>query len=419
MMQSALYGCDVMPSAIHITGSTLSGAHSDIGFEGSRLYTLAYGRRPDDTVKIGSLELLRTSSIAPLFNTSEPARRTDRIGEQTADYVIADIPDGEFDMVIMNPPFTRATNHEGAHADVTNPAFAAFGATSEDQTAMGKLMNEMAKGTCYHGNAGIASAFAAVGHKKLKPGGVLALVLPLSAASGLSWRGFRKMLAADYTDLTVLSIAANGKEMSFSSDTGMGECLVVARKGRSDNPKVKRAHFVSLRRRPQGFAQASAVANGIVEHGVVRQIEDGPYGGTDLQVGDEMVGEMLTAPVPEDGGNWGGVRLLDYSLAQTAHTLAESKLWLPGEPAALDLKLAPIGAVGKLGLVDRDINGPAPRGPFSKVAASPTATYPALWNHNASRETRVVCEPDSQLQVRQGMEEKAAEVWATATRACT
>ena len=117
----------------------------------------------------------------------------------------------------------------------------------------------------------------------------------------------------------------------------------------------------------------------------MRQIEDGPYGGTDLQVGDEMVGEMLTALVPEEGGNWGGVRLLDYSLAQTAHALSESKLWLPGQPAALDLKVAPLGVVGKLGLVDRDINGPAPRGPFSKVAPSPTATYPALWNHNAGK----------------------------------
>ena len=416
MMQTAFYGCDVMPSAIHITGSTLSGANPSVGFEGSRLYTLAYGRRPDGSVKIGSLELLRTSSIAPLFNTSEPARRTDRIGEQTADYVIADIPDGEFDMVIMNPPFTRATNHEGAHADVTNPAFAAFGATSEDQTAMGKLINEMGKGTCYHGNAGIASAFAAVGHKKLKPGGVLAFVLPLSAASGLSWQRFRKMLAADYTDLTVLSIAANGKEMSFSSDTGMGECLVVARKRMSDEPRAQRAHFVSLRRRPQGFAQASAVANGIIDHGLVRQIEDGPYGGTDLPVGDEVVGEMLTAPLPEGGGNWGGVRMLDYSLAQTAHALAQSKLWLPGEPGALSLKVAPLGVVGKLGLVDRDITGPAPRGPFDKTAPSPTATYPALWSHDAKKENSLVCEPDSQLQVRPGMEEKAAAVWATASR---
>ena len=41
------------------------------------------------------------------------------------------------------------------------------------------------------------------------------------------------MLGGEYTDLTVLSIAANGKDMSFSSDTGMAECLVIARKLRT------------------------------------------------------------------------------------------------------------------------------------------------------------------------------------------
>ena len=60
-----------------------------------------------------------------------------------------------------------------------------------------------------------------------------------------------------------------------------------------------------------------------------------------------------------------------------------------------------------------DIIGAPPRGPFDKVAASPTATYPALWNHNASKEKRIVCEPDSQLLVRQGLEQKAAVAWAS------
>ena len=64
-----------------------------------------------------------------------------------------------------------------------------------------------------------------------------------------------------------------------------------------------------------------------------------------------------------------------------------------------------------------DINGPLPRGPFSKMSASPTATYPCLWNHDAKKESRMVCIADSQLQVRPGMEEKAATVWATASRA--
>ena len=133
--------------------------------------------------------------------------------------------------MIMNPPFISATNHEGAHADITNPAFAAFDATHADQTAMGQRANKLAENTCYHGNAGIASAFAALAHKKVKPGGVLALVLPLSATVGLSWQGFRKMLEDHYTGLTVLTIAATDNEdLSFSSDTGMAECLVVARR---------------------------------------------------------------------------------------------------------------------------------------------------------------------------------------------
>ena len=294
MMEEVLYGYDVMPSAIHITGSTLSGAHPNVGFGQSRLYTMPYGRQEDGSVKIGSLELLQSSAAMTLFNTSDPALRTGSAGEETAAQVLVEAPDEGFDLVIMNPPFTRATNHEGAHADVTNPAFAAFNATRADQTRMGRRINQLGKDTCYHGNAGIASAFAALGHKKLKPGGVLAMVLPLSAAAGLSWQKFRRTLAGDYTDLTVFSIAANGRDMSFSSDTGMAECLVIARKTDSSE---RRARFISLSERPQGFVQASAVARSVLASGQARRLEDGPYGGEELMLGDSPSGEILDAPL--------------------------------------------------------------------------------------------------------------------------
>ena len=416
MMEEVLYGCDVMPSAAHITSSTLSGARPNVGFGKSRIYTMPYGRLSDGAVAIGSLNYLKSDSQMTFSNLTDPALRTGSVGEETSASVMVDIPHKSFDLVIMNPPFTRATNHEGAHADITNPAFAAFGATSTDQTAMGNLINELGKGTCYHGNAGIASAFAALGDKKLKPGGVLALVLPLSAASGLSWQGFRQMLDRYFTDLTVLSIAANGKEMSFSSDTGMGECLVIARKRKAGESQMTSAHFVSLHHRPRGFAEADSIAKNILDSSEVRQLEDGPYGGERVIVGDDFVGEMLATPLKEDGESWGAVRLLDSALAQTAYALGQSKLWLPGKSIALDIKTTRLSFVGKLGLVHRDITGPLPRGPFTKVAPSPTATYPALWNHEARKETRMVCEPDSQLQVRPGMEEKAARTWATASR---
>ena len=419
MMEEVLYGCDVMPSAVHITSSTLSGVKPGVPFEMSRLYPLTYGRQGDGTVAIGSLELLQSSSVRTLFNTTDPARRTGSAGEETASQIVADMPDEGFDLVIMNPPFTSATNHEGAHADITNPAFAAFGATPADQTAMGTRLNRMGRGTCYHGNAGIASAFAALAHRKLKPGGVLALVLPLSAASGLSWQGFRRMVAKGYTGLSVVSIATSGRDMSFSSDTGIAECLVIARKlMKDDSPSLsgKRVRLTSLRRRPPGLAAAAVTAESLINSDNVRQIEDGPYGGTRLTTGDELIGEVLTTPDNMNGETWGAVRSADFSVAQVGYALSHSRLWLPGMLSATDLKVAQAGIVGTLGLVDRDINGPLPRGPFDKVAPSPTATYPSLWNHNAKRETRIVCLPDSQLIVRPGMEVKAATAWATASR---
>ena len=309
MMEEVLYGCDVMPSAIHITGSTLSGAQPTVGFGKTRLYTLAYGRQEDGAVRIGSLELLQSSAAMTLFNTSDPALRTGSVGEETAAQVIVEIPDEGFDLVIMNPPFTRATNHEGAHADVTNPAFAAFGATEADQTAMGKRVNQLGRGTCYHGNAGIASAFAALVDRKLKPGGILAMVLPLSAGAGLSWKGFRELLGKDYTDLTVLSIAANGRDMSFSSDTGMAECLVIARKLRAGETPGERGNFASLARRPEGFASAGSLARNLIALRDVRQIEDGPYGGNGLMEGNRPAGEVLSAPTRASGQVWGAVRV--------------------------------------------------------------------------------------------------------------
>ncbi len=416
MMEEVLYGCDVMPSAIHITGSTLSGVEPSVGFERSRLYNMPYGRQKDGSVMIGSLELLQSSNVLTLFNTSDPAMRTGSAGEETATQIRAEIPDGSYDLVIMNPPFTRpGSDWEGnERAEDYIKHFRGLSTGLVTQKDMAKSLSRYTRDTCYHGYAGIASAFAALAHKKIKPGGVLALVLPLSAASGLSWEGFREMIARDYTGLTVLTIAAADNDgLSFSADTGMAECLVIARKFTQDEPPDDRAHFTSLRRRPQGFVHASSLAGSLLDGSQVRQIEDGPYGGTPLTVGEESAGETITAPYSRD--NWGAVRLSDCSVAQTAYALSQSSLWLPGIGSSVELRVAALSDVGRRGWYHINIAGST--GPFTKAPPSPTATYPALWNHDAKNETQMVCAPDSQLRVRQGMEDKASDVWATASRA--
>ena len=414
MMEEALYGCDVMPSAIHITGSTLSGVEPAVGFSNSRLYTMPYGRQKDGGVMIGSLELLQSSNVLTLFNTSDPALRTGSAGEETAAQIRTEIPDSGFDLVIMNPPFTRpGSDWEGSErAEDSIKHFRGLSTGLITQKDMAKSLKLYTKNTCYHGYAGIASAFAALAHKKIRPGGVLALVLPLSASVGLSWQGLRQMLADHYTELTVLSIAAEKKvDTSFSSDTGMAECLIVARKLRPDERPEQVDRFVSLRQRPQGFAHASSLAKGFVGAKKIRSIEDGPFGGTRLMIGSELAGEMIDAPHAEN--DWSAIRLLDCSVAQTAYALSNSRLWLPGLASSVELKVAALSDVGRRGWHDINIAGST--GPFAKAPPSPTATYPALWKHNAKQETRMVCQPDTQLLVKPGMEEKASDAWATAS----
>ncbi len=418
MIEEVLYGCDVMPSAIHITGSTLSGMQPSIGFDNSRLYTMPYGRLDDGSVKIGSLELLQSSSVMTLFNTSDPAQRTGSIGEETAAQVNVDVPDLAYDAVIMNPPFTSNTKHYDADEGVQNAAFAAFNASRIDQNKMAAQMQIMAADTCYHGHAGLASAFAALAHRKVKPGGVVAFVLPFTAINGASWAKFREMIAGYYQDITIVSISANSRNMSFSSDTGIAECLLIARKIAEDETPDSRAVFVSLSRRPPGLLEAAETAKAIIAATVTRHLEDGPYGGDPVTIGESTIGEMLNAPLDDHANGWGAARIADYSVAQTAYYLAAGQLWLPAEPQSIAIPIAQLNQVGERGHDSQLFISAAHKGPFilNKRKPSRTVTYPALWNHSAKNETKMICQPDSQLRVRRGRETRAHELWATASR---
>ena len=417
MMEDALYGCDVMPSAVHITGATLSGIQPNIGYENSRLYTMPYGRQADGSVKIGSLDLLQTSSVMTLFNTSDPALRTGSIGEETAAQIAVDIPDDGFDIVIMNPPFTSNTKHRDADDNILNAAFAAFGAPIADQDDMATRLIQLARGSHYHGHAGLGSAFASIADKKVRPGGVVALVLPFTAINGSAWAKFRELIATQYADATIVSIASTGRGMAFSSDTGIAECLIVARKLKPKEKPPMRAEFVSLTHRPAGFLEAREFARGIAADMELSRLEDGPYGGAPIYCGEDLIGEALDAPIANYATGWGAARMSDASLAQVAHSLSDGKLWLPAVAETHELPIALLGEVGQRGLDSQMVISAAHNAPFTKHPPSPTATYPALWNHNTRNETRMLCVPDSQLRARRGMRTRVAEIWATASRA--
>ena len=383
MMEEVLYGCDVMPSAIHITGATLSGVQPAVDFGNSRLYTFPYGRQDDGTredrlagatARLGSLDPVQHQ------RSGAPHRQRWR-GDGGPGH--ADIPDERFDLVIMNPPFTSNTKHRDAGEGVLNAAFAAFDASDADQASMANRLKQLSKDTCYHGHAGLASVFAALADNKIRPNGVIALVLPFTAINGSSWARFRQLIATQYTDITVVSIAGVDTELSFSSDTNIGECLILGRKLKEKEQPSGRGRFISLRRKPNSFAHALELAKVILSSTAMRHLEDGPYGGIPIYCGDELAGEVLDAPVDSHENGWGVARILDASVAQVAHSLSAGELWLPTEPRAHELSTAQLNQVGQRGLDHQLLVSAAHKGPFTKASASPTATYPSLWSHNA------------------------------------
>ena len=128
------------------------------------------------------------------------------------------------------------------------------------------------------------------------------------------------------------------------------------------------------------------------------------------------------------------VGLRDMSLGQTAYQLSSGRLWVEGmsPDARVQIPVCSIGeAIDRIGPHHLDIIGPEikddglPQGPFEKLRGLPNgAAYPCLWNHDNSRERRLVVEPDSHCRVREvrggvprELQERADARWATAARA--
>lgn len=429
MLAHAIVGCDVLPAAAHLTASMLSGAHPTIKYEQSLIMTVPYGK-VSGGVALGSLELLDPQAVfEPLAITAKAA---EGMGEKERETWSA-LPHRSFDLVVMNPPFTRSTDHgESKHNNVPNPMFAAFSSTAEEQRIMAEATKRLTAGTSAHGNAGEASIFLVLADRKIKDGGRLALVMPLSLMMGESWEDSRALLTNNYSDLILVSIAgATDIDSSFSADTDMAECLVMAHKCKPEN---KRATFVVLKKRPSypllGLSAAEQIHR-LIAAKSMRALEDGPVGGTHLYFGNEVIGQALNAPLPESAG-WNLARIADLSLAQSAYQLADKqRVWLPGmdKAQAINIPITTVEVVGTVGPHHRDINGKTSggiRGPFEirDVRGNGVPTYPVLWAHDAKREQAMCFDGDSEalplkgatIEEQELIDKKAAAIWATASK---
>ena len=438
MMETSIFAADIMPAATHLTTSMLSSTHPTTPFEQTRVHLLPYGQQEDEvgavSFALGALDLIRAQHGTGLFentgimvhsgtDSTKDVRR--EAGAWTDTFLLEH---HSMDVVIMNPPFTRPTNHEAT--DVPVPSFAGLGNNVAEQVAMSRLLRDIRReinDPAGHGNAGLASNFLDLADAKVRPGGVLALVMPLSLLQGSAWKASRDLLRAKFEHATVVSLvsAERDSEVSFSADTGMGEVLLVARRRttpdvreQAESPeRVNPVTYVALRKPPACGTEATGIALAI--HDAIQQ------GNSRIYIGNDQYG-MLTRGTWDEGQC---ASVAHAELVDTVRNLNGGNLKLPRMRESYSIPTTTLSELGNRGMVDRDINGIERRsvegsteiqryfrGPFDVVQTSDEPTFPILWNHAAERERHIVVQPDSSGHVREDCEGSAHDAWRTATK---
>lgn len=377
LAEQILHGYDVLPSAIHLTASTLALRAPQIAFTSMNLFSLPLGG-PDH--RLGSLEFLKHGTT-PMFNLFGPSASTQVAGAESRQVGFAPLP--KLHLGAMNPPFTRSVGGN-----------LLFGSVPEaERKRMQQDLKKLVRspGVLANITAGLGSVFVAAAHPYILPAGRLALVLPKALLSGVAWGPTRQLVNRDY-QVEYIVASQDPERWNFSESTSLSEALLVAVKIDRRAPVLAdQVIAINLWRNPTTAFEALAVSHTVLQGGVP-DIAAG-QGALELVVGQNKVGEAVAIP-------WSHLKthlawLLPCAFAQSdliraAYRLLQGDIWVPGSGIIGNVPLCPLKQLAKLGPDRRDIHD------GFKLSNAPTA-YPTFWGHDAKTVCTLDQEPNNYL----------------------
>jgi len=305
LIENNIYGIDALRYASQITAINLAliGPGS---INRENIYTVYLGYIPEKQQSwLGSLELLTNSGrVGGLLSYIEGSLKgiAEKITVQGSESVFS-IPQ-HFDLIIMNPPFTRATGRgkmfgEGERGlfgfiidekirerfleaykgvrDKTRNDLRAIAVCSADflPNVFKQIINGRIQGTDQYlsiGQAGEGLLFLYLAYKYVKNNGVIAFVLPRNLLAGVSWFLARVLLASKFhvKYVIVSSDAQNG--YNFSEGTDLSEVLLVAKRVASHSDEEETV-FVNLLTKPSTALEAIMLAEEIMKSASLKQID--------------------------------------------------------------------------------------------------------------------------------------------------
>ena len=376
LMEECLTGIDINALAAHMTASGLSS--SGIATEYARSNIAAVSVIEGQT---GSLELLVGEQLTNMLGgTSFDAAAN---GGQPATITVAD---GSQDLVIQNPPYSRARGGRKLFA----VAGIDEGARERSLKRLGAIRGRLRRrgDEMIDGQAGLASDFSALADLKLKPHGVFATVLPLTAAHAESWAGFRKTIERKYDDIMAIAFTGHEEEM-MSAETNIREMLLIA--GKRPNGEPANVLCVNLSAPPRTLAEAFWYRRLIAA--AVR-----PGLNADVIALDGVIGSWVRAASPEPGFPWFAVGMRNHDLATVAARLMAGELYSPQDRTGWSLGLPPttLGrtvAIGPTHHLIGHLRGRDGIGAFTFDPVDDIPTYPALWAASARTQRRLTVAP--------------------------
>ena len=217
MVEKNLVGCDVMPNASHLTASLLTSTYPDLKIGTTRIHTMPYGRQRDGVYALGALDLVDVpEKTLPLPMMGIEVQQ---VGGEDDTTVITEheFRHNEFDIVVLNPPFTRPDSD--ASSSTPKAVFRGSDRDKDEEKAMRRARGQK-DWRVGDGNAGLPSDFVDLADKMLKANGKskMGFILPCYLSSmSPHWRKVRDMWATEYHDVVVITIAdAKGENCARS-----------------------------------------------------------------------------------------------------------------------------------------------------------------------------------------------------------
>jgi hypothetical protein len=373
LMENVLHGYDVLPSAVHLTASTLAMLAPEVAFVRMGLFVMPLGM-DHGIAKLGSLDFLGSNEIQTQMALDYSHTEAMREGAAFSYATKATVP--ALDLCVMNPPFVRSVGGN-----------LLFGSLPDER---GRLQTELKRRVREIGasaTAGLGSVFVALADRWLKPDGRLAFVLPAALASGEAWGDTRRLIAEKYHLETVIS-SHDAERPNFSENTDLSEILFIARKRSSKKPPG-RTSYISLWRNPRSIHEALDLANRITHADEPVTIEG--VGLTTISGPNGKLGEMVSLPAAKGNENWTGALFAQSELLRVCWALERGILRVPGRHKTVRVPLCSLNTFGALGPDRKRIHE------GFKVTKDDWTPYPAFWGHESAKVLTIGQQPNARL----------------------